>query len=191
MIYYAGDVSEFEGAVTLEETLTTVGVLMELRLASDDSLIVVLRSTTYDFIADTEVSYATLNGGSNPIWDTTGHGGAPPDGTEYYFKITLSHAGLSGDLEDREYFNVLNIVPVLSEIEVNTDKAKYNEGEEVTITGILKSTEQVYGANVLVEVRDKNDDSLIATPLNKNADLPKDIKVTLDDIAGGVIHWEG
>lgn len=190
MIYYDSDIGEFEGTVSLEETLANVAVLMEIRLATDNSLIATLLDTTYNFVAGIEVSFATLNGGTNPIWDTTGQGSVPPNGTEYYFLLTLSHANLSGDLTREQYFNVLTIVPILSEIEVNTDLSVYKEGDTVTITGLLKSTEQVYGANVLVEVRDRDDDSLIDTLLNKNTDLPKDVEVTLDDIAGGVIHWE-
>lgn len=75
---------------------------MEIRFASDNSLIATLLDTTYDFTSDVEVSYATLNGGSNPTWTTENIG-------EYYFKILLSQGDLVGDVEDREYFDVVNV----------------------------------------------------------------------------------
>jgi len=77
---------------------------MEIRDASDDSLIATLLNTTYNFLADVEVSYATLNSGTNPTWDTTGNIG------NFYFKITLSHVDLEGDTEDTEYFYIRDIV---------------------------------------------------------------------------------
>lgn len=96
--YNEGDIAEISGGVTLANDLSGVSVLMEIRKASDDSIVAILLDTTYDFLADVEVSYETLNGGSNPTWDTA----ANID--EFYFRILLSHTDLEGDKEDKEYF---------------------------------------------------------------------------------------
>lgn len=96
--YKEDEIAEFSGGVTLSNDLAGVSVLMEIRRTSDDFIMKTLLNTTYDFVTDVEVSYETLNGGSNPTWSTAANIG------EFYFKILLSHIDLEGDKEDRESF---------------------------------------------------------------------------------------
>lgn len=92
-----GQVITVTGAIKISQSLSDVGVKVEIR-TSAGVLIATLVDTTYNFTTS-EVLLNTINGGVDPTWTITAV-------EEYYLRLYLTNALLIGNKEDKEYFTV-------------------------------------------------------------------------------------